>query len=269
MRTVNHGWAVVTGASSGIGSAFARELARRAYRVLAIARRYERLEVLSREAANSGGMIEPLAADLSTTTGRASVVSRIQQLDEIDLLVNNAGVATGGDFVGSSLENEIGAIQLNIEAVVALTHAALQRMVYRRRGAIINVASVVAFQPFPHFAVYGATKAFVLSFSESIAEELKGSGIKIVALCPGTVSSEMDMFAHNAGLLGKLPALETDQVVQAGLDAVEHGDVVRVVGWLNRFLPLTSRVMPRSIVRWVSGAIAKPPGGATPSIRER
>jgi uncharacterized protein len=259
---VNQAWAVVTGASSGIGSAFARELARRGYRVLAVARRQERLEALARESAETSGTIEPLAADLATISGRASIISRLQSLDEIDLLVNSAGVATGGDFAGASLEEELGAVQLNVEAVVALTHAALQRMIASKRGAIINVSSVVAFQPFPHFAVYAATKAFVLSFSESISSELKSSGIKIVALCPGSVSSEMEMFAHNEGLLGKLPALTTDQVVKAGLNAVERGEVVRVVGWLNRFLPLTSRVMPRSVVRWLLGASAKPPGAS-------
>jgi len=258
-RTLNHAWAVVTGASSGIGNAFARELARRGYRVLAVARRQDRLEALARESAGLGGTIEPLAADLATISGRASVISRLQSLDEIDLLVNNAGIATGGDFAESSPEKEMGAIQLNVEAVVALTHAALQPMMRRKRGAIINVSSVVAFQPLPHFAIYAATKAFVLSFSESISQELKGSGINIVALCPGSVSSEMDMFAHNEGLMGKLPALTTGQVVRAGLNAVEHGEVVRVVGWLNRFLPLTSRLMPRSAVRWLLGVSAKPP----------
>jgi short-subunit dehydrogenase len=163
-------WTLVTGASSGTGLAFARELARRGHRVLAVARRRDRLEALAREAAEQGGSIVPLVADLQTGEGLGVVVERMGGLGTIDLLVNNAGIATFGDFQHSSLEQELGAIRLNVHAVLTLTHAVLGEMLKRRRGAIINVASLVAFQPFPHFAVYAASKAFVLSFSEALAE---------------------------------------------------------------------------------------------------
>ena len=256
---MNKGWAVVTGASSGIGLAFARELVRRGHPVLAVARRRERLERLANEAAKHGGRIEPLVADLTTEQGLASAVRRAEELGEIELLINNAGLANAGDFQGASLERETAAMRLNVEAVVRLSHGVLQTMVRDRRGSIINVASVVAFQPFPHFAVYAATKAFVLSFTEALAEEVKGTGVRILALCPGSVATELDVFAHNKGLLGKLPSLTADQVVEAGLQALKNGRVVKVVGGLNRFLPFMGRLAPRWAMRQLMGVSVKVP----------
>ena len=252
------GWAVVTGASSGIGLEFARELTRRRHPVLAIARRRERLEALAKEAAEHGGRIEFFSTDLATEQGLAVALRRVDELGEIDLLINNAGVATAGDFVGAPLDREIGEIRLNVEAVVKLTQHLLVPMVKRRHGAIINLASVVGFQPFPHFAVYAATKAFVISFTEALAEELKGTGVRILALCPGSVRTEIDVFAHNDGLLGKLPSLTAEQVVKTGLRALENGRVVKVVGGLNQFLPFMGRFMPRQTIRWLMGISVKP-----------
>ncbi len=247
------GWAIVTGASSGVGLAFARELSRRGYPVLAVARRGERLEALAKEAIERGSPIEPLTADLTTDGGLGSLVGRVQELDQIDLLINNAGVATAGDFLGATIEEELAQIRLNVEAVATLTHAVLPGMVHRRRGTVINLASVVGFQPFPHFAVYAATKAFVISFTEAVAEELRGTGVRLLALCPGAVRTEIDVFARNEGLLGKLPSLTADQVVQTGLRALDEGSVVKVVGGLNHFLPLIGRLMPRSAMRRLMG----------------
>src|SRR5215472_1197224 len=253
------GWAVVTGASSGIGEEFARELALRGYAVLAVARRRDLLEALAKRATAQGGRIEPLTADLSTDQGAGAVLQRMEELGEIELLVNNAGLANGDDFLAASLNREIAAIELNVQAVVKLTHGALQGMVRRKRGAIINLASVVAFQPFPHFAVYAATKAFVLSFTEAVAEEIRGTGVRILALCPGSVATELDMFAHNEGLLGKLPSLTAQQVVKTGLRALDQGRVVKIVGVLNRFPPFIGRFAPRWAMRRLMGALVKSP----------
>ncbi len=253
-----NGWVVVTGASSGIGLEFARVLARRGDPVLAVARRRERLEELARQASAQGARIEPFAADLGTEPGLASLVRRIEELGDIHLLVNSAGIANAGDFLGTPLDHEEAAIKLNVDAVVSLTHHVLQGMVRRGRGGIINLASVVAFQPFPHFAVYAATKAFVLSFTEALAEEVRGSGVRILALCPGSVATELDVFARNPGLLGKLPSLTAEHVVKAGLQALERGRVVRVVGGFNRFLPLMDRLAPRWAIRRLMGASVKP-----------
>jgi short-subunit dehydrogenase len=251
------GWAVVTGASSGIGQAFARELARRGWKVLAVARRQDRLEALAKEAAERGGVTVPLIADLGTAEGVASVVKRMAELDKVDLLVNNAGAATSGDFGRSELGKELAALRLNVDSVVTLTHAALSAMLPRQRGAIINLASVVAFQPFPHFAVYAAGKAFVLSFTEAVAEEVKGSGVCVLALCPGAAKTEMSDFSKNEGLLGKFPSLGAEAIVQAGLAAMERGRVVRIVGGLNKTLVFVNRLLPRGTVRWTMGRIVK------------
>ena len=252
-------WAVVTGASSGIGLEFARELARRGHPVLAVARRRERLQALAKEAAENGGRIEVLSADLTTEQGLASVLRRVEELGEIELLINNAGIANAGDFLRASLDHEIAALRLNIEAVVRLAHAIIPGMVRRGRGGVINLASVVGFQPFPHFAVYAASKSFVLSFTEALAEEIRGTGVQVLALCPGSVTTEMDVFAHNEGLLGKLPSLTAEQVVETGLQALDGGRVVRVVGNFNRFLPFMGRLMPRWAIRRLMGATVKLP----------
>ena len=254
---MSHGWAVVTGASSGIGFEFARELAKRGYPVLAVARRRDRLEALAAGASPNVGRIEPLVADLASGLGIAMVIQRIDELGDIELLINNAGVASAGDFTTASLDQEIGEIKLNVDTVVALTHHVVNGMIRRGRGAIINLASVVAFQPFPHFAVYAATKAFVLSFTEALAEEVKGKGVRVLALCPGSVATEIDVFAHNEGLLGKLPSLTAPQVVAAGLKALHDGRVVKVVGTLNQVLPFMGRFMPRWAIRKLMGMSVK------------
>ena len=257
--SLGKGLAVVTGASSGMGLEFARELSRSGYTVLAVARRLDRLEALARDAARKNGRVVPLAADLGTAKGLESVVAQITNSSGVDLLVNNAGVATSGDFAGSALEREIAEISLNVNAVVTLTHAVLAQMLRRGRGGIINLASVVAFQPFPHFAVYAASKAFVLSFTEALSEEVKGSGVRIVALCPGAAKTEMNVFSQNEGLLGKLPSLSAHQIVEAALRGLEGGNVVKIVGWPNRTLVFLNRFVPRAAVRWMMGAIAKAP----------
>ena len=263
------GWAVVTGASSGMGLAFARELARRGQKVLAIARRRDRLEALTTEAAKQGRSVAALAANLGTAEGLKLVATRMTSLDKIDLLVNNAGIATSGDFQGSSLEKELSAIRLNVDAVMTLTHAVLGEMLRRGNGAIVNVASVVAFQPFPHFAVYAASKAFVLSFTEALAEEVRGSGVRVLALCPGAAKTEMNVFSHNEGLLGRLPSLSADRIVRTALRAVEGGRVVKIVGLLNQMLAFQNRFMPRAAVRRVMGFIAKPPSDHSAPRRPR
>lgn len=259
MERTDKGWAIVTGASSGMGLVFARELALRGRNVLAVARRRDRLEMLARDASAKGGHIDILAADLGTSEGLRSLVTRIGELNTIDLLVNNAGMATSGDFADSVLERELAEIRLNVNAVVALTHAVLARMLPRRSGAIINLASVVAFQPFPHFAVYAASKAFVLSFTEALAEEVRGFGVRIMALCPGAAKTELNVFSNNEGLLGKLPSLSAEQIVTTALRAIEHRSVVKIVGWPNRLLVFLNRFVPRVVVRWMMGAIAKAP----------
>jgi short-subunit dehydrogenase len=242
-----------------MGLVFARELARRGHNVLAVARRRDRLETLARDESARGGRIVPFAADLGTSEGLGSLVAHCRDLGAIELLVNNAAVVTSGNFSESVLDRELAEIGLNVNTVVTLTHAVLAQMLPRKHGAIINLASVVAFQPFPHFAVYAASKAFVLSFTEALAEELRGSGVQIMALCPGAAKTEMSVFSHNEGLLGKLPSLSADQIVGTALRAIESGSVVKIVGWLNRMLVFVNRFVPRAAVRRMMATIAKAP----------
>jgi len=257
-RGKGKGWAVVTGASAGIGLAFTRELSRRGYSVLAVARRRERLEALATET-DGAGHVEPLVADLLTEQGIASVIQRMDSLRDVTLVVNDAGIATSGDFLGAVPGDAIKAIRLNVDAVVKLTHEALRMMVPTGHGAVINLASVVAFQPFPHFAIYAATKAFVLSFTEAIAQEVKANGVRVLALCPGAARTEMEMFSRNEGLLGKMPSLTPEQVVTSALRALDKRRVIKVVGLFNQALVFMNRFMPRAAVRWMMGAVAKPP----------
>jgi short-subunit dehydrogenase len=183
------GWAVVTGASSGLGREFALALAERGQPVLAVARRRERLCALADDAAARGGRIEWLSADLSTAAGVEALLARTAPLD-VELLVNNAGVATYGPFSSTPLERELELVRVNIEAIVALTRGLLPPMLARGRGGVISVASQMAFQPMPYFAAYAASKAFVLSFSEALAEELRGTGVRVTAVAPGFVGTE-------------------------------------------------------------------------------
>ena len=263
-----HQWAVVTGASSGVGQCFATTLAARGVNVLAVARRKDRLDQLAKTAAAGGATIEPFVADLSATEGLSAVMRRISELHDIEMLVNCAGLATAGDFLDSSLEAELASIRLNVETVVSLTREVLPRMVQRRRGQILNVASVVGFQPFPHFATYAATKAFVLSFTEAIAEEVRGTGVVVLALCPGAIRTELDIFSKNAGLLGKFPSLTAEEVVAAGLSALKHRRVVKIVGLLSVQLALLDRILPRFVARRVMKpmvrvpAVSRKPGGS-------
>jgi len=252
------GWAIVTGASSGLGLVFAKELARRGYPVLAVARRLDRLEALAREAAQGGSRIEPLVADLQTSDGVRSVVQRTAELGEVELLVNNAGFGTWGAFVDLPLERELALIRLNIVTLVELTRQLLPEMVKRRRGGIINMASLQAFFPMPYLADYAATKAFVLSFSEAIAHELKDTGVRVCVICPGPAKTEFAEVTTAHAFQNSLPNLTAEEVVAAALNAYEQGRVVTVPGPVNGLLSFVSRLMPRAAMRSLMASFSKP-----------
>lgn len=259
MSTATSKTALVTGASVGIGKAFAEELARRGHDLVLVARDEERLgEVAAGITARHAVRADVLVADLTSTEGVEAVSSRLSAPEGVEVLVNNAGKGSHGPFAEASADSQLSQIDLNVRALVELTHAVLPEMVKRGHGSILNVASVAGFQPLPNEAVYGATKAFVLSFSEGLYEELRGSGVKITALCPGFTRSE---FQDRAGIEARhIPAAlwqEAGEVAVAGLDALEAGRAVCVPGAHNKVLTGLTRMAPRSVVRASSGFVVR------------
>jgi short-subunit dehydrogenase len=261
--TPHSGWAVVTGASSGIGRKFALALAERGHPVLAVARRGERLRALAGEVDAHGGRLEPLVADLSAPAGIEAVVARVAELD-VELLVNNAGIANYGPFASAPVERERGLVRLNVEAIVALTSALLPQLLARGRGGIINVASQMAFQPMPYFASYAASKAFVLSFSEALAEELRDTGVRVTAVAPGFVSTEFTEVAGSGEPERRFPHLQPERVVEAALHAYDSGRTVKVIGPLYSFLTFAGRFAPRTVLRRMMGRAFRPDSTARP-----
>jgi len=256
-RSTESGWAVVTGASSGLGREFALALAGRGHPVLAVARRGERLSALADEVSAAGGRVESLVADLSTAAGIQALLAKAAALD-VELLVNNAGLATYGPFASLPPERERELVRLNVEAIVALTRGLLPAMLERGRGGVINVASQMAFQPMPYFAAYAASKAFVLSFSEALAEELRGTRVRVTAVAPGFVSTEFADVAGSHEPERRFPHLKAERVVASALRAHDRGRTVKVVGALYAFLTLAGRFGPRAVLRRLMARLMQP-----------
>jgi short-subunit dehydrogenase len=244
---------LITGASSGIGAEFARQLAARGHGVFLVARREDRLRELAEEIErNHGVRAEVVAADLTKAEEVEAVPFGVAEKGlEVEVLVNNAGFSTVGD-VHKNPDRQLGMVHVNVEALTALTCAFLPAMTERGRGAVVNVASVAAFNPIPVQATYAATKAFVLSFSEAIAAELKGTGVTMTALCPGPVATE---FVEAAGFKKEANEMgpsvmwsSAEDVAKAGIEGAEKGKRVVVPGLTNRASAMFGRHGPRSFV---------------------
>jgi uncharacterized protein len=247
--------ALVTGASSGIGAEFARQLAGRGYDLVLVARRRDRLDQLASEV---GGNVEVIDADLSTKEGVDTVTSRLGRGD-IDMLVNNAGFGTNGDFSGLPLDRELEEIDLNVRALTQLCHAALASMKAKHSGTIINVGSTGSYQPVPYMATYAATKAYVLYLSEALHEEAKSYGVTVTCLCPGLTRTE---FHSVAGVNTNTAALRRgwatpEKVVKTALRAAKSGSAIAVPGNTNKAMANLYRVFPRFMVRKVAGSMFK------------
>jgi hypothetical protein len=258
MITSTRPLALVTGASSGIGRAFALALADRGHDLVVVARDVDRLETLAQELHDAyGASTEVLPADLSDPDGLGAVEARVADgASAIDLVVNNAGFGTSGHFTGLSIAREQQEIELNVLALVRLTHAALGGMVERGRGGVLNVASIAGYQPTPGNAVYGATKAFVMSFSQAVHEELKGTGVKCMVLAPGFTRTE---FQVRAGFdSSEVPGFlwqDAPTVVQHALRAYDRGRAVCVPGPLNAATAAFTAVTPQAVTRRIAGVI--------------
>jgi short-subunit dehydrogenase len=250
--------ALVTGASAGIGEAFARNLAADGVDLVLVARRADRLEQLAASLRSPVCRVEVLPADLVDPADLERVAARVADVEApVDLLVNNAGFGTFGSFWELPIDRELAEIDTNVGALVRLTHAALARMVGDGRGAILNVSSVAGNQPGPGDAVYAATKAFVTSFSEGLAEEVRGTGVSVTVLCPGLTTSE---FQEVAGLDRPPSApgfmwMTAGAVAAEGLDAAAKGKAVHVTGAANKVLSALAGVAPRALTRRAAGIV--------------
>jgi short-subunit dehydrogenase len=246
--------ALVTGASQGIGAEIARELARRGHRLVLVARSEDKLSALADEIAADGGQADVLAVDLADRSARAVLPSRVIKLGvAIDVLVNNAGFSTVGRVSEADPEIEMQMVEVDVVAVVDLCTRFIPGMVERGRGAILNVASTAAFQPLPGQAGYGAGKAFVLSYTQSLVGELKGSGVTATALCPGPVDTG---FGERAGFKKEdaekaLPSVmwvDAAAVAKAAVEGLDKGRMVVIPGVANRVAAAMAQVTPRSLL---------------------
>lgn len=251
---------LITGASGGIGEAFARRLAQEKHNLFLVARSGEKLAALCEEL-KERHQIEAqfFALDLTERESDARLFAQTERLGlEINWLINNAGFGNFGEFADSNLEKELAMIDLNVRTLAALTHRYLKPMRDRRDGVIINVSSTASFQPVPFMANYAATKAFVTAFSEALWEENRFFGVNVIALCPGGTATN---FFNEAGVGDKLPmrSLETpDAVVETALRGVRAGKSRIISGWTNYFTAKIGNFFPNSWIARIIGSVLRP-----------
>jgi short-subunit dehydrogenase len=248
--------ALVTGASSGIGEQFARQLAARGHDLVLVARRADRLESLASELPTDAKVV---ACDLAADA--ASLGGRVQELGvQVDVLVNNAGFGTSGPFLEHDPARDAEQVRLNCEAVVTLCHAFLPGMLERRRGGIINVASSAGFQPIPYESVYAATKAFAISFTDALHTELRGTGVRAMAVNPGPVPTEWQQVAgYSEDRTGVVPGeISAEQVVRESLAAWDKGRRSIIPGRTIRWFIRATSPSPRAIQLRVTERMYRP-----------
>jgi short-subunit dehydrogenase len=244
---------LITGASAGLGAEFARQCAKRGEPLALAARRRERMEALGTQL---GGEVHIFAADLAKEGAAASLIAELEAEGlAVGTLINNAGFGLGGTFADRPLDRLSEMIDLNVRALTELCHLVLPGMRARGAGAILNVASTAAFQPGPNMAVYYATKAYVLSFTEALHHELKGSGIRVSALCPGPTHSEFSDVADSHSPTLEKMKMPAAPVVALGLDGLDRNKAVVIPGFKNKIGAQASRFLPRATMRRIIGNI--------------
>ncbi|HYD12762.1 MAG TPA: SDR family oxidoreductase [Allosphingosinicella sp.] len=244
---------LITGASAGLGAEFARQCVKRGHAIALAARRRDRMEAL---AAEIGGDVHIFEADLSKAGAAASLIAELEAEGlAVVTLINNAGFGLGGRFADRPLERLSEMIDLNVRTLTELCHLVLPGMRERGAGAILNVASTAAFQPGPNMAVYYATKAYVLSFTEALHHELKGTGIAVSALCPGPTESEFSDVADSHSPTLERMKVPAAGVVAAGLEGLAANKAVVIPGFKNKVGAQMSRILPRSTMRNIIGRI--------------
>lgn len=254
--------ALITGASSGIGAAYAEALAAAGLDLILVARSEDKLRALAKQLAEvHARRVEVVTADLTHAGAAAKVHAATQALGlDVDLLINNAGFGTVGSFAKLEAARERDEILLNAAAVVDMAHAFLPAMLEHKRGAIVNVASMAAFQPIPYMSVYAGTKAFVLSFSQSLRGELRNKGVKVLAVCPGPVDTPFFEATGADGLRGTVPKasmVTADQVVRESLRALRAGRSVVVPGVAFKLAAMGTKFMPRDLLAAMTARFMK------------
>lgn len=251
---------IITGASSGIGEAIARQLAAQEKQTLVlVARREEKLTALAQELSKQHGVtVDVIGLDLEVPGAVRTLMAAVQARGlSIDTLINNAGFGLNNRFADMPLERLQGMVQLNIVALTELAHAVLPDMRSRRQGRIMNIASVAAFQACPHFAVYGASKAYVLMFSEALAAEERKNGIHVTAVCPGATRTAFHDIAGNHGTFAARFMDSPDAVASSAINALNAGRSTIVTGLLNKPLPFFIRLLPRALATWTAGMVVR------------
>ena len=258
--------ALVTGASSGIGRELARVFAENGYDLVITARRRDRLADLATELGERV-RVETVVANLATRNGMATLRKALRERDlGIDVLVNNAGAGASGEFAAMEATKSLSLIDLNVRALTELTHLVLPGMIERGRGRILNVASVASFQALPGMTVYAATKAFVLSFTEALSEELTTTGVTMTALCPGLTRTEMvdDLAAAPDFMMAS-----ASEVAREGYQACMAGEVIRIPGVANQALVTWLQYQPRWLKRFLSGVAGRAAVASTAGTVDR
>lgn len=245
--------ALITGASSGIGADLAREAAKDGYDVLLSARRVEPMQTLAKELESHGASATILRADLSKTDGVEDLLRQVGERGfAIDMLINNAGLGANGLFADSDTTRVAEMLEVNVVALTMLTRRILPSMIQRKSGKVMLLASTASFQPGPQMAVYCASKAYVLSFGEAIAYELRDSGVTVTTVCPGATATEFSRVAgtENIGLHKSAMAsvMSSAEVARIGYRGMKAGRRVVITGLKNRVMAMSSRISPHSIV---------------------
>ena len=251
--------ALITGASGGIGAEFARTLAARSSHLILVARTEAKLAALADELAGRHGIrAEVIACDLSVPGAAHTLITEIDKRElTVDMVINNAGFGTHGDLVDADPGRISGEVSLNVATLTDLTTVFFQRMAQRGAGTIVNVASTAGFQPIPHMAVYGATKAYVLSLSEALWWEGRQHGVKVLALCPGATDTEFfDVAGSDDAAVGARRS--TRQVVDTALRALDAGKPSVVDGMQNRIMAASNRFAPRRVVLAITERAVRP-----------
>jgi len=247
--------ALVTGASTGIGAAFARLLAENGSHLVLVARDEARLEALAKELeAEHGVQTEVLPADLADESQLARVEKRLGAEPRIEILVNNAGFGDAGDFGAMPLASSEGQIRVNVLALVRLAHAALPGMRTARCGGILNVSSTAGFFALPENAIYGATKAFVTTFSQALAEEVRAEGVNVTVLCPGFTRTEFQERAKvDVSRIPEFAWQSAEEVARAGITDLLRGSALCIPGVHNRVMAGMTQLVPRSLLGRIGG----------------